>query len=197
METMTWFFNWLAEPPPRRGRRLEGDPLKTSMRGVLSLAYEYTPSGVVVQEQNPKGLDFVSAEEELRRQLVASIERGSADIEKFVLMAVYQVGFRGIDTPAPEQTSPFLLERLILNYGADFVPLFIHDSHERLEVNIVERIAARLLAKKVEGNELFSGALGCELPKRIGVAVARHRGSSRRGSCPNRSCVRNQRRDNG
>ena len=50
METMTWLFNWLAESPPRRKRRLEGDPLKGLLRGsALSLAYEYTPGGVVVQ----------------------------------------------------------------------------------------------------------------------------------------------------
>jgi len=144
-------FNWLAESSPSRRRRLEGDALKTSMRGVLSLAYEYKLSGVVVQEHDPKSPGFALAEDELRRQLVAAIEKGSADIEKFALMAVSQVGFRGINTPAPEQTSPFFLERLILNYGGDFAPLFLHDSHESLEANIIERIAARLLALKVEG----------------------------------------------
>jgi len=158
METMTWLFNWLAESSPPRRRRLEGDPLKTSMRGVLSLAYKYTPSGVVVQEDDPKSPEVASAEDELRRQLVAAIEKGSADIEKFALMAASQVGFRGIDAPAPERTSPFVLERLILNYGGDFVPLFLHDSHESLKANIIERIAARLLALKVEGKP-FSLAL--------------------------------------
>jgi hypothetical protein len=158
METMTWLFNWLSESSPPRRRRLEGDALKTSMRGVLSLAYEYTLSGVVVQEHDPKSPGFASAEDELRRQLVAAIEKGSADIEKFALMAVSQVGFREINTPAPERTSPFFLERLILNYGGDFVPLFLHDSHESLEANIIERIAARLLALKVEGKP-FSPAL--------------------------------------
>jgi hypothetical protein len=153
METMTWFFKWLAESPPPPRRRLEGDPLKTSMRGVLLLAYEYTPSGVVVREHHPNSPGFASAEDELRQQLVAAIDKGSADIEKFALMAVSQLGFRGINTPAPEQNSPFLLERLILNDGGDFVPLFFHDSHERLEANIVERIAARLLALKVEGKQ--------------------------------------------
>jgi hypothetical protein len=159
METMTWLFNWLAQSPPTRRRRLEGDPLKTSMRGgVLSLAYEYTSSGVLVQELDLKSPGFPSAEDELRRQLVAAIEKGSADIEKFVLMAVSQLGFRGVDTPAPERTSPFFLERLILNYGSDFVPLFLHDSHESLGTDIIERIAARLLSLKVEGR-LFSLAL--------------------------------------
>ena len=103
METMTWFFNWLAESPPPRRRRLEGDPLKTLMRGLLLLAYEYTPSGVVVQEHDPNSPGLASAEDELRQQLVAAIEKGSADIEKFALMAVRQVGFRGIDTPAQLQ----------------------------------------------------------------------------------------------
>ncbi|MGA3098347.1 MAG: hypothetical protein ABSF25_17990 [Bryobacteraceae bacterium] len=158
METMTWLFNWLAESPPPRRRRLEGDPLKTAMRGVLSLAYEYTPSGVVVQEHDPKCPRGASVEDELRRQLVAAIEKGSADIEKFALMAVSQVGFRGIDTPAPERTSPFLLERLILNNGSEFVPLFLHDTHETLGADVIERIAARLLALRVEGT-LFSLAL--------------------------------------
>ena len=50
METMTWLFNWLAESSPTRRRRLEGDPLKSLMRGVQFLAYEYTPAGVVVQQ---------------------------------------------------------------------------------------------------------------------------------------------------
>jgi hypothetical protein len=159
METMTWFFKWLAESPPPRRRRLEGDPLKTLMRGgVLSLTYEYTPSGVVVQKRDPNSFGLASAEDELRQQLVAAIEKGSADIEKFALMAVGQVGFRGINTPAPERTSPLLLERLILNYGSDFVPLFLHDTHESLGTHIIERIAARLLALKVEGKP-FSLAL--------------------------------------
>jgi hypothetical protein len=157
METMTWLFNWLAESSPPRGRRLEGDPLKTAMRGVLSLAYEYTSVGVVVQQWSDAE-SAGSVEDELRRQLVAAIEKGSADIEKFALMAVSQVGFRRIDTPAPERNSPFFLERLILNYGGDFVPLFLHDSHESLEADTVERIAARLLALKVEGRT-FSLAL--------------------------------------
>jgi hypothetical protein len=157
METMTWLFNWLAESPPPRGRRLEGDPLKSSMRGVLSLAYEYTPAGVVVQ-QLPDAENVPSMEDELRRQLVAAVEKGSADIEKFALMAVSQVGFRTINTPAPEPTSPFFLERLILVYGDDRVPLFLHDSHESLGSDIVERIAARLLTLKVEG-KAFSLAL--------------------------------------
>jgi hypothetical protein len=158
METMTWLFNWLAESPPRLGRRLEGDPLKSSMRGVLSLAYEYTPAGVVVQQQRPDAESVLSMEDELRRQLVAAIEKGSADIEKFALMAVSQVGFGTINTPAPEPASPFFLERLILKHGADFVPLFLHDSHESLDVSVVDRIAARLLALKVEG-KAFSLAL--------------------------------------
>lgn len=158
METMTWFFNWLAESPPPRRRRLEGDPLKGSMRGgALSLAYEYTPAGVVVQQwADAKSAPFV--EDELRRQLVAAIDKGSADIEKFALMAVSQLGYRRIDTPAPERNSPFFLERIIFNYGGDFVPLFLHDSHESLQADTVERIAARLLALKVEGRT-FSLAL--------------------------------------
>jgi hypothetical protein len=160
METMTWLFNWLAESPPPRRRRLEGDPLKGSMRGgALSLAYEYTPAGVLVQQlqwADAKSAPFV--EDELRRQLVAAIEKGSADIEKFALMAVSQLGYRRIDTPAPERNSPFFLERLILIYGEDRVPLFLHDSHESLEADTVERIAARLLALKVEGRT-FSLAL--------------------------------------
>jgi hypothetical protein len=90
------------------------------------------------------------------RQLVAAIEKGSADVEKFALMAVSQVGLRGIETP--ELTSPFFLERLILIYGDDRVPLFLHDSHESLGADIVERIAARLLTLKVEG-KTFSLAL--------------------------------------
>jgi hypothetical protein len=157
METMTWLFNWLAESPPPRRRRLEGDPLKTSMRGVLALACEYTSAGVVVQQwENAEGAP--TAQAELRRQLGAAIEKGSADIEKFALMAVSQIGFRKIDTPPPEQGSPFFLERLILNDGSDFVPLFLHDSHEHLEAGTVERVAARLLALKVEG-KVFSLAL--------------------------------------
>lgn len=158
METMTWLFNWLAESSPPRRRRLEGDPLKTSMRGVLVLAYEYTPAGVVVQEYDPKSPVLPSAEDELRRQLVAAIEKGSTDIEKFALMAISQVGLRGINTPTPECTSPFLLERLILNYGSDFVPLFLYDTHQSLGADIIERIAARLLSLRVEGKG-FSLAL--------------------------------------
>jgi hypothetical protein len=158
METMTWLFNWLAEYSAPRRRRLEGDALKASMRGVLSLACEYTPSGVVVLEHDTRGPGAASMEDELRRQLVASIEKGSVDIEKFALMAVSQIGFRGLDTPSPERTPPFFLERLILNYGGAFVPLFLHDSHESLEADTVERIAARLLALKVEG-QTFSLAL--------------------------------------
>lgn len=153
METMTWLFNWLAESPPLARRRLEGDPLKGSMRGgELVLPYEYTPAGVVVQPfkwADAKSLPF--AEDELRRQLVAAIEKGSADIEKFALMAVSQLGFRRIDTPPPEPASPFLLERLILVYGDDRIPLFLHDTHESLRPDIVERIATRLLTLKVEG----------------------------------------------
>lgn len=158
METMTWLFNWLAESPPPRRRRLEGDPLKGSMRGVLSLPYEYTPAGVVVQQVLDDTRSAPTMEEELRRQLVAAIEKGSADIEKFALMAVSQLGIRMIDTPAPEPASPFLLERLILVYGDDRIPLFLHDSHESLGPGIVERIAARLLTLKVEGKP-FSLAL--------------------------------------
>ncbi len=159
METMTWLFNWLAESRPPRRRGLEGDPLKSSMRGgALALSYEYTPTGVVVQQWGADTKSAWFAEDELRRQLVAAIEKGSADIEKFALMAVSQLGYRRIDTPAPERDSPFFLERLILNYGGDFVPLFLHDSHESLEVDTVERIAARLLALKVEGRT-FSLAL--------------------------------------
>ena len=158
METMTWLFNWLAESPKRKGRRLEGDPLKSSMRGVLSLAYEYTPSGVVVQQVFDDVKSAWTMEDELRRQLVSAIEKGSADIEKFAFMAVSQVGFGRIDTPAPEPTSPFFLERLILVYGDERVPLFLHDSHESLGSDIVERIAARLLTLKVEG-KVFSLAL--------------------------------------
>ena len=157
METMTWLFNWLAESARPRGRRLEGDPLKSSMRGQLFLTYEYTPAGVVVQ-QRPDAESVGFVEDELRRQLVAAIEKGSADIEKFAAMAVSQLGFRMIDTPAPEGTSPFFLERLILNYGDDFIPLFLHDSHESLGADIIERIATRLLALKVEGKP-FSLAL--------------------------------------
>ena len=97
-------------------------------------------------------------EDELRRQLVASIEKGSADIEKFALMAVSQLGFGRIDTPVPEPNSPFFLERLILIYGDDRVPLFLHDTHESLGPDIVERIAARLLTLKMEG-KVFSLAL--------------------------------------
>jgi hypothetical protein len=151
METMTWLFYWLAESRPQRGRRLEGDPLKSSMRGgALALAYEYTPAGVVVQQwADAKSAPFV--EDELRRQLVASIEKGSADIEKFALMAVSQLGYRMIGTPPPEQNSPYFLERFILIYGDDRVPLFLHDSHETLEADTVERIAARLLMLKMEG----------------------------------------------
>lgn len=150
METMTWFFNWLAESPPWPKRRLEGDPLKSSMRGVLTLAYDYTPGGVTVRKWGEaESAPFV--EDGLRQQLVAAIDRGSADIEKFALMAVSQVGFQLIDTPAPEPTSPFLLERVILKCGTDFIPLFLHDSHESLGIYIVERIAARMLALKVDG----------------------------------------------
>ena len=157
METMTWLFNWIAETPPPRGRRLAGDPLKSIMRGALSLAYEYTPAGVVVQKR--LGAESVwFAEDHLRRQLVASIEKGSADIEKFALMATSKLGFRKIDTPTPERNSPFFLERLILKHGDDFVPLFLHDSHESLGASVVERIAARLLALKAEG-KTFSLAL--------------------------------------
>jgi hypothetical protein len=160
METMTWLFNWLAESRPQRRRRLEGDPLKSSMRGgALALSYEYTAAGVVVQQlkwADAKSAPFV--EDELRRQLVAAIEKGLADIEKFALMAVSQLGFRRIDTPAPEPASPFLLERLILVYGDDRIPLFLQDSHESLGPDIVERIAARLLTLKVEG-KAFSLAL--------------------------------------
>jgi len=158
METMTWLFNWLAGYPPRRGRRLEGDPLKSSMRGALSLAYEYTPAGVVVKQVLDDAKSAPTMEDELRRQLVASIEKGSADIEKFALMAVSQLGFGRIDTPTPEQNSPFFLERLILVYGEDRVPLFLHDNQENLAVDIVERIATRLLTLKVEG-KIFSLAL--------------------------------------
>jgi hypothetical protein len=157
METMTWLFNWLAESRPPRGRRLEGDPLKSSMRGMLSLAYEYTSAGVVVQ-QPAASVNVPSMEDELRRQLVAAIEKGSSDIEKFALMAVSKVGFRTINTPAPEPTSPFFQERLILVYGDERVPLFLHDSHGSLEADIVERIATRLLMLKVEG-KAFSLAL--------------------------------------
>jgi hypothetical protein len=155
---MTWLFNWLAESPPPRRRRLEGDPLKSSMRGgALSLAYDYTPAGVVVQQwADAKSAPFM--EDELRRQLVAAIEKGSADIEKFALMAVSKLGFRRIDTPAPEPAPPFLLERLILVYEDDRIPLFLQDSHESLGFGIVERIAARLLTLKVEG-KAFSLAL--------------------------------------
>ena len=158
METMTWLFYWLAESRPPGKRRLEGDPLKSSMRGVLSFAYEYTPAGVVVQNvlEDLRGAFFV--EDELRRQLVAAIEKGSADIEKFALMAVSKLGFRKIDTPAPEQNSPFFLERLILLYGDDRVPLFLQDTHESLGSDVVERIAARLLMLKAEG-KTFSLAL--------------------------------------
>jgi hypothetical protein len=159
METMTWLFNWLAESPapPAGRRRLEGDPLKGSMRGgALELAYEYTPAGVVVQQWNAKGALFM--EDELRRQLVSAIEKGSADIEKFASMAVSKLGYRMINTPTPEQNSPFFLERLILIYGDERVPLFLHDSQESLEADIVERIAARLLTLKVEG-KTFSLAL--------------------------------------
>ena len=160
METMTWLFNWLAESRPQRKHRLEGDPLKSSMRGgELVLPYEYTAAGVVVQQlrwADAKSAPFV--EDELRRQLVAAIEKGSADIEKFALMAVSQLGFRKIDTPAPEPGSLFLLERLILVYGDDRIPLFLQDSHESLGPDIVERIAARLLTLKVEG-KTFSLAL--------------------------------------
>jgi hypothetical protein len=48
-----------------------------------------------------------------------------------------------------------------LNYGGDFVPLFLHDSHESLGANIIERIAARLLALKVkmEGKPFFLALL--------------------------------------
>jgi hypothetical protein len=158
METMTWLFNWLAESSPPRGRRLEGDPLKTSMRGVLLLAYEYTSAGVIVQQALDDAKTALTMEGELRRQLVASIEKGSADIEKFALMAVSQLGFGRIDTPPPEQNSPFFLERLILIYGDDRVPLFLHDTQESLGSDIVERIAARLLTLKVEG-KAFSLAL--------------------------------------
>ena len=157
METMTWLFNWLAESPPPRGRRLEGDPLKTSMRGVLALAYEYTVRGIVVQEwRDAEGAR--SATDQLRAQLVAAIDKDSADIEKFALMAVSQLGFQMIDTSPPEQESPFFLERLILKHGSHSVPMFLHDSHEKLEADIVERIATRLLALKVEG-KTFSLAL--------------------------------------
>jgi hypothetical protein len=97
-------------------------------------------------------------EDELRRQLVAAIDKGSADIEKFAFMAVSQVGFGRINTPAPEPTSPFFLERLILVFGDERVPLSLHDSHEGLGSDIVERIAARLLTLKVEG-KAFSLAL--------------------------------------
>ena len=158
METMTWLFNWLAESPPPRRRRLEGDPLKGSMRGVLSFAYEYTPVGVVVQQVLADVETAFIVEDELRRQLVAAIEKGSADVEKFALMAVSQLGFRRIDTPAPEENSPFFLERLILIYGDGRVPLFLHDTHESLGSDIVERIAARLLMLKVAG-KAFSLAL--------------------------------------
>ncbi len=151
METMTWLFNWLAEYPPRPGRRLEGDPLKTSMRGELTLPYEYTPAGVVVQQVSDAVKSAWTTEDDLRRQLVSAIEKGSADIEKFMFMAVSQVGFGKINTPPPDPTSPFFLERLILVYGDDRVPLFLHDSHESLGSDIVERIAARLLTLKVEG----------------------------------------------
>ena len=159
METMTWLFNWLAESPapPAGRRRLEGDPLKGSMRGgALELAYEYTPAGVVVQQWNAKGALFL--EDELRRQLVSAIEKGSADIEKFASMAVSKLEYRMINTPTPEQNSPFFLERLILIYGDERVPLFLHDSQESLEADTVERIAARLLTLKVEG-KTFSLAL--------------------------------------
>jgi hypothetical protein len=158
METMTWLFNWLAESRPPRRRRLEGDPLKSLMRGQLSFAYEYTPAGVVVQQVLDDVETAFIVKDELRRQLVAAIEKGSADVEKFALMAVSQLGFRRIDTPAPEQNSPFFLERLILIYGDDRVPLFLNDTHESLESDIVERIAARLLTLKVEG-KAFSLAL--------------------------------------
>ena len=157
METMTWLINWLAEYSSRRGRRLEGDPLKSSMRGVLLLGYEYTPTGVVVQ-QHSVVQSGIFVEDELRRQLVAAIDKGSADIEKFMFMVVSQIGFGRIDTPPPDPTSPFFLERLILVDGDDRVPLFLHDSQEHLGPDIVERIGARLLTLKVEG-KVFSLAL--------------------------------------
>ncbi len=118
--------------------------------GGLAFAYEYSPAGVVVQ----KHIDTKEVwlpEDELRRQLVAATEKGSADVEKFALMATSKLGFGRIDGPVWEQSSPFLFERLVLNRRGEFVPLFLHDTHEGLEANIVERIAARLLALKLEG----------------------------------------------
>jgi hypothetical protein len=157
METMTWFFNWLAESPLPRKHRIEGNPLKTSLRGVLSLDYEYTPSGVVVL-QHDRDSPTVEVEEELRRQLVAAIDKESADVEKFALMAVKQIGLRGIETPAPEPESSFLFERLILLDGDRFIPLFLHEIHEKLGPDSVERVAARVLALKIQGRA-FSLAL--------------------------------------
>jgi hypothetical protein len=159
METMTWFFNWLSEYPPPRGRSLEGDPLKGVMRGGgLAFPYEYRSSGVVVQEFARNPGESVHVVGDLEYQLVAALENGSVDVEKFALMAVSQLGFKGFNAPPPEQTSPLFSERLILNHGNEFVPLFLHDSHEGLERNIIEQIAARLLALKVGGNP-FSLAL--------------------------------------
>jgi hypothetical protein len=109
-----------------------------------------------VQQWNAKGALFM--EDELRRQLVSAIEKGSADIETFASMAVSKLEYRMINTPTPEQNSPFFLERLILIYGDERVPLFLHDSQESLEADTVERIAARLLTLKVEG-KTFSLAL--------------------------------------
>jgi hypothetical protein len=158
METMTWLFNWLAESPLQRKHRIEGNPLKTSMRGELTLDYEYTSSGVVVVRFERQAQAIVVFEEELRRQLVAAIEKGTADVEKFALMAVKEIGLNGIDAPAPEPGSSFLFERLILVEGGSFIPLFLHDTHEVLSPEIVGRVAARVLALKLQGKP-FSLAL--------------------------------------
>jgi hypothetical protein len=152
METMTWLFNWLAGDSRKRKNRIEGHPLKMSMRGILNLDCEYTQSGVLVVPYN-RDRPTVLAEEELRQQLVAAIEKGSADVEKFALMAVKQIGFEsGLDTPAPEPASSFLAERLILRDGGSFIPLFLHDTHDTLGVAIIERIGARVLALKLQGH---------------------------------------------
>jgi hypothetical protein len=111
METMSWFFNWLAENGLQRKRGLEGNPLTNSMRGRLTLDFTYTPSGVVVRQHDLAG-PVVFAEEELRKQLVAAIDKETADIEKFALMALKQVGFEGSHSPAPEPDSSFVFERL-------------------------------------------------------------------------------------
>jgi hypothetical protein len=158
MDTMSWLFNWLAEDSRQGKHRIEARALAPSMRGILAFESEYTPSGVLVV---PRKLDgpAILAEEELRNQLVAAVEKETADIEKFAFMAIRRIGFeRSIDTPSPQSASSFLFERLILSDGGSFVPLFLYDTNETPNSDLIERIAARVLALKSQGQP-FSLAL--------------------------------------